>query len=382
MIKRISITTGTRADYGFLIPILKQISKTPDLKYYLIVSGMHLSKKYGYTINQILKDNFKIYAKIYSSPSGNTPYHVSKALGKSVMSFSDIFQKLKPDVNIIFGDRDEQLASGLAAYHMNILNIHVHGGDVSGGIDEYNRHAMTKISNVHFAASKGSQKRILKMGENSSKVFFVGSTAIDSIKNKNIPSKKSLESKLKLKIHGNEILLLFHPTTTESKESEKQITNILNAVVKLKNQTIAILPNNDAGNYEIREKLIQYSKKYDFIKLFSTLERNNFLGLLKYCGLLLGNSSSGFVEGSYFSIPVLNIGIRQHNREGGNNIAEIKKFDTNLIYNKMIHALKTKNKGILKKTGVYGNGHASEKIIKIISSLKIDNNSIKKELEY
>lgn len=380
MKKKIVITTGTRADYGFLVPLLKQISKTSDLEYYLIVTGMHLSRKYGYTINQILKDNFKIYAKVNSSPSGNTTYHMSKALGNSVVSFSKIFYKLKPDMNIIFGDRDEQLASGLAAYHMNILNIHIHGGDVSGGIDEYNRHAMTKISNVHFAASKGSYKKIIKMGENPSKVFFTGSTAIDSMKQ--IPSKKYLESKLKLKIIGNEILLLFHPMTTESKESEKQITNILNAVIKLKNQTIAIMPNNDAGNYEIRQKLTEYSKKYNFIKLFPSLERNDFLSLLKYSGLLLGNSSSGFIEGSYFSIPVLNIGTRQNNREGGNNIIEIKKFDTNLIYNKMISALKTKNKRILKQTGVYGNGHAAEKITKIISSIKLDNNSIKKELEY
>ena len=381
MIKKITITTGTRADYGFLVPIIQQISKTSNLEYSLIVTGMHLSKKYGYTINQILKDNLKIHAKVNSSPSGNTPYHMSKALGKSVVSFSKIFQKLKPDMNIIFGDRDEQLASGLAAYHMNILNIHIHGGDVSGGIDEYNRHAMTKISNIHFAASQSSKKRIIQMGENSSHVFFVGSTAIDSIKIKNISSKKDLESKLKLKIEGNEILLLFHPLTTESEKSEKQIVSILNAIVKLKNSTIAILPNNDAGNYEIREKLIEYSKKYDFIKLFPTLERNDFLGLLKYCGLLLGNSSSGFVEGSYFSIPVLNIGNRQNKREGGNNIIQINKFDTNLIYKKIINALKIKNKGNFKKIGVYGNGHASEKMIKIISSLKINDNSIKKEFQ-
>ena len=382
MTKKITITTGTRADYGFLIPILNEISKKSDLKFYLIVSGMHLSKTHGYTINQIKKDNFKIYAKVTSSPSGNTPFDMSVALGKSVMSFSKIFQKIKPDINIIFGDRDEQLASGLAAYHMNIFNIHIHGGDVSGGIDEYNRHAMTKISNLHFAASNASKKRIIKMGEKHSSVFFTGSTAIDSLKNENISSKNYLESKLKLKIHGNEILLLFHPDTTESKESKKQILSILNAVKKLKIQTIAILPNNDAGNYEIRQKLNDYAAKFGFIKLYPTLERSDYLGLLNNCGILVGNSSSGFIEGSYFSIPVLNIGVRQNNREGGKNILQVDQFNSDYISKKINSMLKIKNKRTIKINGIYGNGNAAKKMIKIISSLKLDSNSIKKKLEY
>lgn len=382
MKRKITITTGTRADYGFLTPILTKISKNPYLEYFLIVSGMHLSKKYGYTVKQISKDGFNIHAKVDSSPKGNTPYHMSKALGKSVITFSEIFHNLKPDINIIFGDRDEQLASGLAAYHMNIPNVHIHGGDVSGGIDEYNRHAMTKISNIHFTATRESKNRIIRMGETPSNVFFTGSTAIDLIVKNKISSRKLLEKKLKLKIHGNEVLLVFNPVTTESKESEKQITNILKAVIKLKNHVIAILPNNDAGNYEIHQKLKEYSRKYDFIKLFPSLERSDYLGLLSNCGLLLGNSSSGFIEGSYFSIPVLNIGIRQHNREGGQNIFEIKNFDSNLIYKVMVKALKIKNKRILKKTGTYGDGKASEKMIKILKKLKIDNNLIKKQLEY
>ena len=195
MKQKISITTGTRSEYGILRELIKEISKSKKLELYLLVTGMHLSKKFGYTINEIKKDKIPIHAKIKMIPSGNTPYDMSISLGKGIVGFSKIFKKIKPDLNVVLGDRDEALASALAASHMNIPNAHIHGGEISQGIDEYNRHAITKISNIHFAATKKSKERIIKMGENRRNVILTGSPSIDEIKMSKISSKHELEKK-------------------------------------------------------------------------------------------------------------------------------------------------------------------------------------------
>ena len=380
MKRKIAITTGTRADYGYLRPILKAISQSKTLSSYLIVTGMHLSKKHGMSINEIRKDGFKIYTKIDMMPKGDVNYFMSEALGKGIVSFSKVFRKLRPDLNIVFGDRDEQLASALAAYHMNIPNAHIHGGDKSGGLDEYNRHAITKISNVHFSGTKNSKKRIIKMGEKPNFVFFTGSTTIDEIVDNKITSKKNLEKKYKLKLKGDEILLVQHPVTTETAKSEKQIVNTLKAIVKLKKLTFAIAPNNDAGNRKIFQQLKLYSQKYNFIKMFRNLPRCDYLGMLKNCGVLVGNSSSGLIEGSYFDIPVINIGIRQANRERGTNVQDVKNNSVILIHRAIEKALKKKPMKFNNK--IFGNGKASFKIVRIIERLKLDQNLIQKQITY
>ncbi|MGI0022955.1 MAG: UDP-N-acetylglucosamine 2-epimerase, partial [Nitrososphaeraceae archaeon] len=164
MKRKIAVTTGSRSEYGILRPLLQAISDSKKLDLYLIVAGMHLSKKYGMTINEIKSDGFKIFETVDMVPKGNSTYHMALSLGKGVIAFSKIFHKLKPDINLVLGDRDEAFASALAASHMNIPNAHIHGGDkTKAGIDEYNRHAITKISNIHFAATKKSKERIIRM---------------------------------------------------------------------------------------------------------------------------------------------------------------------------------------------------------------------------
>ena len=159
--RKILVTTGTRAEYGIFIPVLEKIEMSKKLDLLLVVTGTHNSKKYGMTINEIKKDGFKISKIIKILPKSDTLYSTTQSLGEGIISFSKVFKKLKPDINLILGDRDEMLASAISAYHMNIPNAHIHGGDKSGGLDEYNRHAITKISNIHFPATEKSKKRIL-----------------------------------------------------------------------------------------------------------------------------------------------------------------------------------------------------------------------------
>lgn len=383
MKKRIAVTTGTRADYGILRPLLKEITSSKKLKLFLIVTGMHLSKKHGLTIREIQNDGFKIYASFKMTPKDDSIYSMAYSLGKGIASFAKIFRKLKPDINLVFGDRDEMLASAIAAYHMNIPNAHIHGGDkTQGGIDEYNRHAITKISNIHFTATKKSTDRVIKMGENPQHVFLTGSPSIDDIVANKITSKIELERKYNLQFRGNEILLLYHPVTTQSEQSGRQIQSILNAIRMTKKLTIAIAPNSDAGNKMIFNHLKKYSKKYDFIKTYPTIPRSDFLGMLRYCGVLVGNSSSGMIEGSYFNIPVVDIGIRQKDREKGENVLEVTDYSSSHIYRAIQQALRMKHKIIFRKKSIYGDGIASKKIVKYIERITPDKKLIQKQIYY
>ena len=213
MKRKITITTGTRADYGILRPIINRIKDSSKLELQLLVSGMHLSKKHGNTILEIKNDKFPIHGKIKMFPRTDSNHSMAITLGEGIIQFANIFKKLKPDINLVLGDRDEVLASCIAAYHMNIPNAHVHGGDITGaGIDEYNRHAITKISNIHFPATKKSKNRIIRMGENPKTVFLTGSPGIDEIASNQISDKHTLEKKYGIKFTNNEILLLQHPT--------------------------------------------------------------------------------------------------------------------------------------------------------------------------
>jgi len=377
--RSVIVTTGTRADYGILRPILDEIKNSKKLDLKLIVTGSHFLKEYGMTVNQIKKDGYQITAKIPIMPKIDSKFELTKILGECIIEFSKIFEKLKPDINIIFGDRDEMFASAIAAYHMNILNAHIHGGDKSGGLDEYTRHAITKLSNIHFAATKKSYNRILRMGEKSQNIFHTGSPSIDELVSNKITKINELKKKYGDEIINNEILLVQHSVTTEIDDVENQINETLKAIIKLQKKTIIIGANIDSGNQIIHKKIKQIINKYNFIYFYPTLPRNDFLGLLQNCRVLVGNSSSGIIEASFFKKPVVNIGIRQNFREKGPNVIDVKQFTEKSICNAIEKALKSKK---LKQSSIYGKGNAAKKIIKHLEEIKLNTKLLQKQITY
>jgi len=228
---------------------------------------------------------------------------------------------------------------------------------------------------------KKSMNRILSMGELKKNVFLTGSPSIDEVANHKITSKTTLEKKYNLNFSGKVILLLQHPVTTQSKQSKIQIKNTLMAVSKFKVTVITIAPNSDAGNISIFKDLEKFSKKYNFFQLFPNLPRSDYLGMLSNCSVLVGNSSSGIIEGGYFDIPVVNIGIRQQNRESGKNIIHVKGNSINEIYLSIKKSL-MKKKNHSKKHNIYGTGNASKKIVRILETIPLDQSLIQKQISY
>lgn len=380
--RKIFVTTGSRSEYGILRSVIQEISNSKKLELFLIVTGMHFSKKSGLTINEIKKDGFKICKQIPVFAKNDSLFEMSKILGNQIIQFSEVFRKQKPDINLILGDRDEVLASTIAAYHMNIPNAHIHGGDKSkGGIDEYNRHAITKMSNIHFAATKKSKNRIIKMGENPKHVFFTGSPSIDEIKGKKITDKFMLKKKYDIDFSGKELLLLFHSVTTEPQNSEKEANNIINAISKIRQQIFIIAPNSDPGNKKIFDLFEKFSANNKFCKFYRNIPREDYLGMLKNCGILVGNSSSGIIEASYFKIPVVNIGIRQKDRETGTNVINTQNSTKSIICTiKKAYKLQSNIKA--RKVRIYGDGNSAKKIIHILETIPLDKNLIQKQIFY
>ena len=376
--RKITVTTGARSEYGLLRPILKEIIKRKKLQLFLVVTGTHLSKKHGMTINEIKKDKFKIYETFKFLPHDDTGFSVAKSLGEGVVQFAKIFKKIKPDINLILGDRDEMLASAIAAYHMNIPNAHIHGGDVSGNIDEYTRHAITKISNIHFPATEKSKRRIIMMGENPKFVFLTGSPSIDELRNNEILSKKQFENKYDFKLTKNLIVLVQHPVTTQIANTKKHIRNTLKAIEYFGYRTIIIAPNSDAGSNTIFQNIKLSAKSHNFVRVFSSLPRSDFLCLIKNCGVLVGNSSSGLIEASYFGTPVVNIGVRQQGREKSKNVFDAKSETVISIKRTILHALKKNT----SRSYLYGIGNTSQKIVQHLEKIKLNCELIEKQLTY
>ena len=376
--RKIIVTTGTRAEYGILRPILREIIKKKNLELILVVTGTHLSKKYGMTINEIKKDKFKIYETFKFLPNDDTGFSVAKSLGEGVIQFAKIFKKVKPDINLILGDRDEMFASAIAAYHMNIPNAHIHGGDVSRNIDEYTRHAITKISNIHFPSTEKSKRRIIKMGENPKFVFLTGSPSIDELRNNKILNKKQFENKYGFQVTKNLIVLIQHPVTTQIANTKKHIQNTLKAIEYFGYTTTIIAPNSDAGSNTIFQNIRHFAKSHNFVKIFPSLPRSDYLYLIKNCGVLVGNSSSGLIEASYFGTPAVNIGIRQQGRERSKNVFDAKSESVISIKRAILRALKKNT----KPSYLYGIGNASQKIVRHLEKIKLNYELIEKQLTY
>lgn len=369
--KKILCMTGTRADYPRIKSVLKEItSNNFNLK--LVVTGSHLSKKFGFTINEILEDKFKIYKKIkILNENFNTHFDTSLAISKLIKEFSNVLKKLKPDLVLLTVDRFETLACAVASSTMNFPIAHIQGGEVTGTYDETIRHAVTKLSHIHFAANNDAKKRIIKLGENKNFVFNVGCPFIDEIKSVDLLSKKSLFFKYNLNLEKKTILFIQHPVTTEYHDVNKQISKSIKALKNFKNsQVLCILSNFDAGN----KRIISALKKQRNYKTFANLKNRDFLSFLKHSDVLVGNSSSAIREAPSFKLPAVNIGTRQNNRLKAKNVIDVPNNTAKIIkaVNKALYD-KVFIKSLRKIKNPYGDGNSAKKIIKILKKINFDN---------
>jgi len=360
----ICCVTGTRADYPRIRSVLKILNEDTEFNLQLIVTGSHLLDDYGLTINEIKEDGFHInkivpmYIEDYDTPHGMT-----RCVAHAMKGLSDAYHELQPDVMLITVDRVETLAAASAAALMNLTIFHVQGGEVTGTIDESIRHAVTKLSHVHFAATDGACQRIIKMGEIKGNVYNTGCPYIDELSSYNYISKEELSILYGLSFNKPSVILTLHSVTTEFEESFDQISEVLDALKLFDIEILGIYSNADAGG----KKIIELLKQQDGIILIPNIKSNHFASLMKHCTVMVGNSSAGIREAPTFGLPVINIGSRQNGRERGINVldCEFKKDDIVECMKKVLFD-KEFSKKLNNVKNIYGDGKSAERIVSLI----------------
>ena len=383
--RKICFVINSRANYGRVKNLLINLNKKKKVNLQIILGASGVLYKFGQLSKLIKADGLNITDSFYSIIEGENLVTMSKSAGLTILELTNIFNKIKPDVVVVLADRFENLPVAICASYMNIPLAHIQGGETTGSIDEKVRHAITKLSDLHFASTNRSKNFIIKMGENSKKVFNTGCPSIDIAKK--IISKKDnkfldhIGIGSKIKKNDDYIVVLQHPVTTEIKSTGFQIDQTINAVKHIcqKNKIKAIWfwPNVDAGTDIISKKLRIFREKYnpDYISFVKNLSPEKYLRVLNNCKCLIGNSSSGIREGSYLGIPYVLIGNRQANREMGKNVINVGNDTKQIIAAAKKQIIKKK----YKKEYLYGKGDSSIKIAKLLINLPL---TYKKTLNY
>lgn len=378
--RKIAIITGTRAEYGYVRPIIKAIEKRDDMDYGLIVTNMHLLDAFGYSITDIYKDKAKIAATVYNTFDGYNRLTMVKSLAVFQLQLPEILQQMEADMVLVPGDRGEQLMAAIVGAHMYLPVAHIQGGELSGNIDGSVRHAITKMAHIHFAANQDAADRILKMGEEAHRVHAFGAPMLDDLLNGEITPAEEIYKKFSLKKNEPSILFVFHSVTEEMQYIEKYMDEIISALNKFGLQTVVLLNNSDAGSTIIRNKMEE--NKQPFMKFYKNVPRADYAGLLNVVDVLVGNSSSGILEAPSFKLPSVNIGNRQKGRMQGINIVNAdynRKSICDAVTKAMSAEFKVKMKDCVNP---YGDGKSAQRIVKVLADIKIDDNLLVKNITY
>jgi len=332
MKKKIIFLTGTRADFGKMRSIILELQNGKKFDVEVFATGMHLLRSYGLSVKEIKKVGIK---KIYTFLNQKDKSYNRKmdiTLSKTVNGFSEFINRKKPDLIVVHGDRLEALAGAIVGAFNNILTAHIEGGELSGTIDNSIRHAVSKLSHLHFVSNSLYKKRLIQLGEAKKSIFVIGSPDIDIMVSKKLPTMSKVKRQYNINFSEYSILI-FHPVTTELKETPRQTKIILNAIKASKKNFVVIYPNNDPGSKII---INQYKKlkKNKRLKIFKTMRLTYFLTLLKNTNCIIGNSSAGIREAPFYGVPAINIGTRQNNRFRYRSVINIR-FNKNLILKTM-----------------------------------------------
>lgn len=371
--KKIIFITGTRADFGKLKSLIDISIKSKIFKVYIFCTGMHLQKKYGQTVDEIKKNGYENIFEFINYSSETT---MDQTLAKTVLGLSDFIKNTHPDLIVVHGDRLEALAGAIVGSFNNILVSHIEGGEVSGTIDDSIRHAVTKLSHIHFVSNEEAKNRVIQLGEKRESIKVIGSPDIDILKSKKLKTLKVVQKHYEIYFDKNYAVAIFHPVTTQIGDLRVQIKIFVDSLIESKENYIVILPNNDLGSSIIFEeyKRIKTHKKF---KVFPSIRFEFFIVLLKNSKFIIGNSSSGIIEAPVFGVPTINLGSRQNNRTQNPKIIHLKVLNTKEILRKIKQALNLS----LTAIDLFGKGNSDKNFLIEINEKKFWNINKQKEFQ-
>ena len=372
--RKVCVITGTRAEYGLLYWLMKEIQSDKDLQLQLIVTGMHLSSEFGLTYKEIEK-NFKIDKKVEMLLSSDTVLGISKSMGLAQISFSEAYEELAPDILIVLGDRYEIFSAVSSAMISRIPIAHISGGEVTEGvIDEAIRHSITKMSHLHFVSTEEYKNRVIQLGEHPNRVFNLGAIGIDNINKLKLFSKNEFVKSIDFSLNKKNILVTFHPVTLEKSTSKEQFQELLNSINELEDTNIIFTKSNsDTDGRVINQMIDAYVSRNNNAVSFISMGQVRYLSALKFVDAVVGNSSSGLTEAPIFGIGTINIGDRQKGRI--NLVSVINCNPTKESISNAFNALYSERyqKALSIVKSPYGNGGTSKKIKNIVKNFDLKN---------
>lgn len=377
MKKKICLVTTSRAEYGIMSRLIKKMSEDENIDFCLIVTGSHLSKKHGMTYKEIENDGLEISYKVDIGMSDveDNFRGVAKVMSDTIYKFTNVLSDIQPDVVVLLGDRYEVLSVAISAMISGIPLAHIHGGETTeGAIDEAIRHSITKMSHIHFTSCEQYKNRVIQLGENPERVFNVGSLGVENANILNLKTKDELEEELNIKFGNKNLIVTFHPVTLEKNQAESQVEELLKALSRFSDTTIIFtMPNADAENSVIADKIMKFVKKNPKAYAFSSLGALRYLSLIRFVDGVVGNSSSGIIEVPSFKVATINIGDRQKGRIQATSIINCEPVENEIV--DAIKKIYTEDlKKILKETvNPYHKENTAEKIVKILKEFDFSN---------
>lgn len=365
--RTIAAFTGTRADYGILRTILRGISAAPDLRLQLIVSGSHLSRDFGSTVSAIEADGFEIAERVESLLASDTPSGVAKSIGMGVIGLAQTYARLQPDLLLLCGDRFELLAAASAAIPFVLPIAHLHGGELTeGAFDDQIRHAITKMSHLHFVTTPRCGQRVVQMGEEPWRVTVAGAPALDNLRTMTVLPARELERRLGLTFDEAPIVVTYHPVTMEYGSRHTAVDALLAALKGAGRPIVITAPNADTGNSDIKAAMQRFAEDEPNTVFVESLGTEAYFSLLTIASAMVGNSSSGIIEAASFGLPVVNVGARQAGRERGPNVIDVGDSTADIraaIGTALSPQFREQLRGVVN---VYGDGHAAERIVAVL----------------
>lgn len=382
MTLRVGVVTVGRSDYGIYVPVLRRLQADPETELSLIVAAGHLDPKYGYTVQEIEADGFLIAARVPMKMNGDSRVDVANAIGIGVQEFTTAFQSVRPDIVLLLGDRYEMLSAAAAALPCRIPIAHIHGGELTlGAIDDAIRHAITKLSHLHFAATAEYAGRIRQMGEEPWRVHVTGSPAIDSIRMFEAIPRSQLEELIGLDLTQT-LLITYHPVTLENSD-EDSLDNFLAALSDSGFSLLFTYPNADSNNDRIIQRVRDFAATRRNARFVTNLGHRKYHSVQRYVVAMAGNSSSGIIEAASFRLPVVNIGTRQEGRTRSPNIIDVGTSNEAIAKGIAKAVSADFRRSIATIENFYGDGHAAERIVSLLKSTALGPSMIlKKFVDY
>jgi GDP/UDP-N,N'-diacetylbacillosamine 2-epimerase (hydrolysing) len=376
---KLMFLTGSRGEWGYIRPILR-LCQRRGVEYSICTTNMHLLPSHGTTINEIVSDGFEVDDRIYMSLEGHNHFTMVKSLGVFLTSFIDVLVRNAPDWLVLAGDRGEQLMGAIAGSYTYTAVAHIQAGELSGNIDGLARHALGKFVHLHFAANHDAGERLKKLGEQEFRIQVVGAPQLDELVAGDMTPVDKLARRFDFNPSAPYFLVLQHPVTEELGQAERQIRATLEALSRFDLPKIWVMPNNDAGCDTIRDYML--TNRTGDTQIFLNLTRRDYLGLLRHCACIVGNSSSGLLEAPTFEVPAVNLGRRQESRLRGANVIDAP-FESDRIAAAIERALSPAFRKSLKGSGnPYGDGRSSERILDILQATTRDDRLLIKNLTY